>query len=61
MKTQNQTYKPLAVGDIRQLGDQRSPKPGAYGSGNWSDEPEGMIGHTILPGDLILNSYRRPL
>lgn len=60
MKTQIQ-YKPLTVGDIRQEGDERKPRPGAFKSDKWVPEEPTMMGHKLLPGDLILNEYRRPI
>ena len=77
MKTQTQTkYKALAVGDIRQEGDEvrhtGMSAEGKYGyhnssstdrlePGPWTKVSPGMFGHVILPADVIVGEFQRPI
>lgn len=63
----NEKYKQLTVGDIRQPGDEIRHRVGvndfytceADRKGLW--RPCSLIGHPILPADLIATELRRPL
>ena len=70
MSTQTQTHIGLSVGDIRQLGDEVRHRTG--GTESWFDKvhkndfkglwrPASLLGHPILPADLIVTELRRPL
>lgn len=64
------THKKLKAGDVRQEGDQvqRTEPYGRLGSQGCNDDkdyqewqPSRMIGELILPSDLIVARFRRPL
>jgi len=63
------TYRQLTAGDIRQKGDevQRTVKGGGYDvmGDRYSDSkdwlPVRLLGHAILPTDLISSTFRRPV
>ena len=70
MSTQTKLTIDLKVGDIRQLGDEVRHRTG--GSDSWFDKvhkndlkgqwrPASLIGHPILPADLIATELRRSL
>jgi len=61
-------YKPLIVGDVRQRGDEVRHKVG-YQNDNSFDEvdrlgewrPARLLSHPILPADLVVCEFRRPV
>ena len=66
MSTQTKLTIDLKVGDIRQLGDEVRHRTGTDypfypcdKKGAW--RPASLIGHPILPADLIVTELRRPL
>lgn len=67
MSTQTKLTIDLKVGDIRQLGDEvrhrcgwkEAPASNADFKGQW--RLVSLIGHPILPADLIATELRRPL
>jgi hypothetical protein len=65
------THKPLAVGDIRQSGDEVKHNFGHNNSGSTVDSntydkkdkwnPVRLLNHAILPSDLVVSTFRRPI